>query len=292
MKQNYYKHKITNLINVSKIITIHYFEFDKNFKSKIESHDFWELVYAETSPIICTANGETILLNKGEILFHKPNEVHSLCADTKNAPNVFIVSFECKSEAIHFFENKKLKINSEISNYVYDIIEESKKTFDLPYSNPDTKKMMLKNKPTLGGMQLIKNMLELFLIKLMRSETETLGNNSTFIFEKDYSEFIVKKIIEILNKNLSNNLTIDDICLELNYNKSYLFRQFKKSTGSSIMNYFTALKINKAKQLLREGELSVKEISIALGFDTPNYFSKLFKKQTGCSPLQYKKLRK
>ena len=44
MKQAYYQHKIENLLTVSKIVTVHYFEFEKNFKGHEESHDFWELV--------------------------------------------------------------------------------------------------------------------------------------------------------------------------------------------------------------------------------------------------------
>ena len=55
------------------------------------------------------------------------------------------------------------------------------------------------------------------------------------------------------------------------------------------MEYFTSLKIEKAKQLLRENELSVKEIADALAFDTPNYFSKTFKQLTGQTPSSYKK---
>ena len=50
--KKYFKHKLENLINVSKIVTIHYFEFDKNFKSTGEAHDFWEIVYAEKESVI------------------------------------------------------------------------------------------------------------------------------------------------------------------------------------------------------------------------------------------------
>ena len=105
--KKYYKHKLQNLINVSKIVTIHYFEFEKNFKTYGEAHDFWEIVYAEKESLICTAGGVEILLLQGEILFHKPNEFHTLAANGKNAPNVFILSFVCKSLAMQFFENKK-----------------------------------------------------------------------------------------------------------------------------------------------------------------------------------------
>ena len=96
MKQ-YFRHKLQNLIVVNKVITIHYFEFDKNFRVAEEAHDFWELVYADKESILCYADGVEIPLEEGEILFHKPNESHALAANGKKAPNVFIISFECKS---------------------------------------------------------------------------------------------------------------------------------------------------------------------------------------------------
>jgi two-component system response regulator YesN len=60
-------------------------------------------------------------------------------------------------------------------------------------------------------------------------------------------------------------------------------------TGKTIMGYYTELKINQAKQLLRENELSVREISEKLAFSTPDYFTKTFKRVTGLTPLAYKK---
>ena len=55
------------------------------------------------------------------------------------------------------------------------------------------------------------------------------------------------------------------------------------------MAYFTELKIKQAKQLLRENELSVREISEKLAFTTPDYFTKTFKRVAGITPLAYKK---
>ena len=56
------------------------------------------------------------------------------------------------------------------------------------------------------------------------------------------------------------------------------------------MDYFTNLKIENAKKLIRETDKSVKELSELLSFDTPNYFGKIFKKYTSYTPMQYKKL--
>ena len=290
MRQVYYKHKVENLLNISKIVTVHYFEFEPNFASHGESHDFWELVYAVKNPIVCTANGERITLKEGEVLFHKPNEFHTLAGNGDCAPDVFIISFECKSEAIRFFENKHLTLDRDLLKYIYMIIDESKNTFDLPISSPAIRKMPLAKTESLGGMQLIKNLTEILLINLMRRETGKVETQAQFLLKEDYDEHITREIITYLKANVTKTVTIDEIAKSLSYTKSYLFRQFKRSTGDTIMSYFLKLKIDAAKKMLREGGRSISEIAASLSFESPNYFSKAFKKVTGRTPMQYKTL--
>ncbi len=292
MKTQYYKHKIENLLVINKIVTIHYFEFDKDFQGQTESHDFWELVYADKATVFCTANGEETELCEGEVLFHQPLETHSLRANGQNAPNVFIVSFECKSDAIRFFERRKMKLNKQFLRFVYAIIEESKKTFDLPYSDPELKKMKLLSSPTLGGQQLIKNYLEILLINLLRNETEKARGEAVFLQREDYEGVLAQRVIDFLKENIYRPLSIAKICEGLHYNKSYIFKQFKSATNASVMQYFHKMKIAEGKRLLRETDYSVSQIAEKLAFDTPNYFSKTFKRLTGYTPLHYRKLHK
>lgn len=287
--KKYFKHKLENLINVSKIVTIHYFEFEKNFKTKGESHDFWEFVYVDKESIVCHADGVEIILNKGEILFHKPNEFHILAANGKNPPNVFIVSFVCKSEAMKFFENKKISVAKNNAKYIYNILNEGRKTFDISFSDPNLKKMQLLSSPSLGGEQIIKNYLEIFLINLLRSQTETEGTNNIFIREKEYAVKQISDLIDFLQNSVYTTLTIDEILKNTYYGRAYLMRLFKKETGCSIMEYFIKLKIDKAKDLLRDNQLSIREISDKLAFNEPNYFTKTFKRITGFTPLAYRR---
>lgn len=292
MNKRYYKHKIENLLVINRIVTIHYFEFDKNFVAPVESHDFWELVYADKESIVCMADGKDIALAEGEILFHKPGEIHSLRANGKDEPSVFIASFVCKSEAVRFFENKKIKANKNFLRLAYSIIEEGKKTFDLPFSDPMLKKMKLLAHPTLGGQQLIKNYLEILLVNLMRDETEKENPDVVFLPQEKLGERVAEQTISFLKANVYEKLSVADVCLALHYNKSYIFQQFKKATNRSVMTYFSQLKIDAAKRMLRESNLSITQIADKLAFDSPNYFSKTFKKLTGFTPLQYKKLHK
>jgi AraC-like DNA-binding protein/quercetin dioxygenase-like cupin family protein len=291
VEKKYYKHKIENLLVISKIITIHYFEFDKSFVSHTESHDFWELVYVDKGNIICSVDGDSFPINEGEIVFHKPNISHSHSADGKRAPDVFIISFECKSEAMRYFENRRMKLDASLIRFIFAIIEESRRTFDLPYSDPSLKKMKLLDSPALGGQQLIKNYLEILLVSLMRSGAEG-DSSAVFLSQDKFDELISDHLIDYMSRHVEERLSVDDVCAGLHYNKSYVFRQFKKTTGSSIMAYFTRLKINRAKILLRESDLSVASISDKLSFDNPNYFSKTFKKITGYTPSTYRKIRR
>lgn len=291
MKQ-YFRHKIENLLVVSKIITVHYFEFGKNFMTTGESHNFWELVYADKSDVDCIADNKRVTLREGEMLFHKPNEFHAIAANGKNAPNVLIISFECKSEAMSFYEDRKIHPSRRNLKFLYAILEEAKKTFDIPFSDPNAKKIELLPSPTLGGQQLIKNYLEIFLIDVMRLMTETESGNKTFLKDREFEKKPVADVVKVLSENVFLPLSIDQICKQTNYSRSYLFREFKAETGKSIIQYFIDLKIEKAKELLRENDLSIKEISEKLAFDTPNYFSKTFRKLTATTPTAYRKRNK
>ena len=127
MKVNYVKTDIKSIINVSKIVTIHYYEFDKNFAFNGESHNFWEMVYVDKGKVLVSCNNNAVELSQGDIIFHKPNELHSHMADGENTPNVFILSFVCKSRAMPFFENRKVKLGKDLARFVYHIFEEGKR---------------------------------------------------------------------------------------------------------------------------------------------------------------------
>ncbi len=286
----YYKHKLQNLIVVDNIVTIHYLELKNDFHFREETHDFWELVYVDKESVVIRTEQGEIVVEEGEMLFHKPNERHSLSANGVTAPNIFVLSFVCKSRAMNFFEGRKVKVGKNFTKFIYTIAEEGKKTFNLPLYKPDLKKMELLESPILGGQQLIKNYLEILLIDLMRTETEKEGTGVVFLREKEEKESITARAIAFMKANITSKITVEDLCRELHYNKSYLFRTFKRDTGSTLIAYFTRLKIKQAKQYLREGKLNVSQIAEALAFDTPNYFTKTFRKITGYTPLQYKKI--
>ncbi|MMZ69532.1 HTH-type transcriptional activator RhaR [compost metagenome] len=74
--------------------------------------------------------------------------------------------------------------------------------------------------------------------------------------------------------------------LHLNY--TYLSSYFKQRTQENLTSYISRVRTDKAKELLHEQGLSVSEISPLTGFSDHNYFSKVFKKMTGMTPIEYR----
>ncbi|RXZ81352.1 response regulator [Paenibacillaceae bacterium] len=101
-------------------------------------------------------------------------------------------------------------------------------------------------------------------------------------------EGVVNKIKAIAERDYSQSLTLTDIADEIYLSVNYICAVFKRETGETINEYLTRLRVEEAKRLLRTTKLKVWEIAETLGYENHNYFSTLFKKQTGLKPQQYR----
>ncbi len=102
----------------------------------------------------------------------------------------------------------------------------------------------------------------------------------------DYTD-LTRAILRVLKQNLYGSVTLGEISRATFFSAAYCREVFKKDTGKSIINYFNTMKIEEAKALIIQSELSLGKIAEKLGYDDYNYFSRLFKKECGYSPMQY-----
>ena len=112
MADNFTRIEFDNVLQIDSIITVFYMELPKNFRYDGERHDFWEMVYIDKGQMVCTAENNRFLLKSGEMIFHKPNEFHNLSGDNATAPNVSILTFECKSPAMKELEGKIFRLTA------------------------------------------------------------------------------------------------------------------------------------------------------------------------------------
>ncbi|OWR30443.1 AraC family transcriptional regulator [Saccharibacillus sp. O23] len=88
----------------------------------------------------------------------------------------------------------------------------------------------------------------------------------------------------------NSSLTVQEIAGAAKIERSYLFRLFKEATGRSVSAYIAGVRIERACELLRGGDLSVQSVAYSVGYGDPLHFSKTFKKAVSVSPTAYRAL--
>jgi two-component system response regulator YesN len=91
-----------------------------------------------------------------------------------------------------------------------------------------------------------------------------------------------------IEANFAGNISLESVAESIALSPPYFSRLFSSQAGKTFIDYLTDLRMAKACQLLREGKLSIKEISSAIGYSDPNYFSRIFKKIIGQTPSEYR----
>lgn len=114
---------------------------------------------------------------------------------------------------------------------------------------------------------------------------EYASQGITFDCDQRDVEREVKKYVKM---HMLESISVTDIAEALHFNPQYLMRAFKKKTEMSIVEYITKVRLDKAKQLLKETNLPVKEIAGMVGYTDYAYFTRVFKKEVGESPNQYR----
>lgn len=286
MKATYIKTKPQSVINISKIVTVHYYEFDKSFVFEGESHDFWEMVYIDKGRVLVRSDDDDVSLGQGEVIFHAPNEFHSVKA-LDSSPNFFVISFECNSTVMQSFVKLRATLDKTLRPFISSIISEAENTYVIPKNDTGLKKLIKKKTAKIGGEQLIKTYLEQLLIMLLRGISEK-RDSSIFPSKESLQNHIVTSVKEYIEKNLERTLRLSELCRCFGYGKTYLCRLFREQTGHTIASYINERKITHAKALIREHNLNFAEISERLAFDNQQYFTRVFRRVTGMSPTEFK----
>ena len=284
--KKFYMHKISNLLNIQKIVTIHYQALEKNYLFPEEQHDFWEINYADKENVFIGLNGEKIELKQGEILFIKPNTPHFVESGDKE-PNLFIISFSCKSECMNFFGDNKYPVPENYRYLLQNIMSEADATFALPDFDPHLNELKLKENPNLGGEQIIKNALETLLIYMLRTAQKRASTQEFFVSKIADSTELHDEIVRILTSKIYRKFSLADLSSELHYGTTRLCTFFREKTGKSIYQTYLKLKLDEAKKLIRKN-VSFSEITDLLCFDSISTFAFVFKKHVGMTPSEYR----
>ncbi|ADQ05358.1 transcriptional regulator, AraC family [Caldicellulosiruptor owensensis OL] len=256
---------------------------DNSWKMDYNVHDNYELIFVKKGNINFWVEEERIELKAGDLLIIKPYTKHKFEVASSSKAEFVVMGFYLKPESrIKIDELKEiygfLNILENIPNrfYFFHIRKRSSIFFCLELILQETKE----NK---NSILLYIKCLELF-IYITREI-----NSLEMIKNYDYS-LIAKHIKEYIDKNYMEDIKMGDIAKRLFMSESSLSRIFKNHFGVLPKEYLLSKRIEKAKEYLSMSNLKISNIAMMCGFSSLQRFNDIFKKYTGLSPTQYRKL--
>lgn len=270
-------------ISVKELVSVHYFEFSKDYHFVGESHDFWEMLYVDKGEFVIETEGVRKKLKSGDVAIHKPNEWHIQLADGVTAPSIAIIGFKSSSPAMESLGGKCFHTGNRQRTLISRILEETVKAFSNPLDTLYTKKLIRRDDAPVGSEQLIRNYITELLISILRDEAMP----AVTALKRNIDSGLFADISAFMEEQLGGKISLDDIARFAGISKTAVKQLFKEKAGCGACEFFTRMKIDRAKEYIREGNFNFTEIAELLGYDSIHYFSRQFKNYVKMSPTEY-----
>lgn len=276
-------------LTIETIYSIHYFEYQKTFSFDGESHDFWEFIYVDKGEVMVTGGDRRFALKKGQMAFHHPGEFHAVTANGTIAPNLVVISFSCRGHDMDAFRGKILEVGDTEEELLGAIILEARQCFDCRMDDPYLQHMPLKSSLPYGAGQLIRIRLEELLIHLVRRQLsgQWQAPGSSGLIRRKANKDMLQRVEEYLELHVREPLTVQKICHDNLVSRTQLERLMRQQYRMGVIQYFSRMKIEAAREMIRLDERNFTQISETLGYRSVHYFSRQFKQMTGMTPSEY-----
>ena len=243
------------------VLTSNFNSFDKH------RHEFYELEYISEGNGEYVINGEAFKIQAGDLVFVTPMDLHSYCRGNEKFRTItvkFVQESLCNS----------LRDITKMDSFIIHCDDKLADAF-----------LTIKEERTSESFTelAVKNALERIVILLLRRNDISLM--STTVYDID-------KIIGFLNQNFRNTITLDEVSEKCGYSNAHFCRQFKKTTGKTLVEYLNGIRVTHAKNLLLTTDMTVTDISYDCGFGSVRNLNREFFKKYNLSPTEYRKTQK
>lgn len=273
----YQPYRVRQSIQIFNFYTLFCAHYPQDYSFRGETHDFWECFYVRRGEVSVIGNERVYLLEKGDLIFHQPQELHRFAVKAEEGADVLTFSFDGAGALLEELKGGAFSLSGEQAGLFAPVIKvaESRGLF-LPDDSRAYEKKMKRLEAAPMELQQIVCYIELLFLSLhgqKRLEPET-DSRSALVF-RDAVSYMTEKSGEMPG--------IEEIARACHTSCTGLQNVFRSYSGLSVHRYLMKLKINTAVKLLGQGR-SVTETALELGFQSQSHFSNVFKKETGISP--------
>lgn len=269
--------------------SLYYFEFDRHFYHPPERHDFWELVYVDAGCITAIVDGIGVNLSAGQVIFHQPLEMHSHIANQRDTSSLVVLSFASQSPILSFFNRKIFSLEKAPKKILSLLLQEAEQALgELPHEFTNRQPLDFSRSPV-GSAQLMQCYLVEFLFSLLRSDAaQVCAMQPTRDARQIAESSMADSIEQFMQQHLTEPPSLAVLCEHFSISRTTLCRIFKEAMGTGPVDHWIRLKMHEARKLLREDNCNVTQIAERLGYAGIHHFTRMFKRVTGLSPMEYR----
>jgi len=244
-------------------------------------HESTEIIYCIEGELNARVSNTLCHMEAGDVLMINSNVAHSTWSPTEN--KVLVMQFPKeimeelslgvygKSKIIEIFPSIR-KESKENYFHLINILSEIVSDYENMNSN--------------NYWKIMSNIYLLFEVIINHFTVDYSENNK--LMDKSKSLLQMQAIVEYIQENYEEDLTLDKISGFFNYNPSYFSRIFKKNFGVNYSDYLKSVRLEKSYKLLQNKDLSIMNIALEVGFNSSKAFNTAFKEKFGNTPHQYR----
>ena len=243
-----------------------------NWKEEMHSHPFYEIVFVKSGTGVLHTETADFPVCEGDLLLYDPNFLHAESTSGKEKLSLYF----CGVDDLHLKDDPHTALWTGDSPVL--------KTGKLKKDIEKTFAFLIREvqKKTYYYDEISRSLLKIILDLILRILAQNNGGN----FKTNRSYLCARKYID---ENYQNIESVEEICKSVYLSRYYLTHLFKEYSGISPIQYIIFKRMEKAKQLLCETDLSVREIARRTGYAETNSFLKTFKKTESMTPSEYRK---
>ena len=252
-------------VRVECLYTLFYQEKEAGFFFPGESHPMAEILYVDSGSLHSVADGQELILNRGDLVLYAPEQWHMQYADTDQTPKMVTIGFWARGVKWDNLSNRRFHLNLQTVNLLQQILRAQEQ------DDPDR----------------IFSLLTLFLLNLMKDDGTGWADGEQTAVSGENT--IIRNAQQYVQAHVEEKLTVPGVAEAIGVSPSYLTAMFNKHLEFSPGEYIRRIKLEKSRQMIREGQMNFTQIAEALQYSTVHHFSRQFKLMFGMTPTEYAK---
>lgn len=254
-----------------------------NHESQVyyHAHDFVTMIYILSGSCTYNIDGTHYKVRKGDMVVCNPGVYHGKIIDTGEE----VTEFHLGISNLYVKNVPKNILIGEDDTPVHNLSR-----YELDFIKCCNEILLEQEKGGPGCDLMLKALVMKFIVIFLKSihNSDKWSKDSPLNFENYDRTNLVNTIVSYINQNYMEDISLENISKNMYLSPVYISKVFKDETGESPINYLIKTRLDRAKDLLEQGNMTIKEIAKSVGYNDAYHFSKLFKKYYGYPPSKHK----